>query len=165
MNRDPGTEAGSITELTVNPTTVNTHGGAAPVYPLARRRRLRDLRLQRAVPRFEGGVRLARPITGMVGSRTGHSYLTVAEDGGIFAFGAVPFHGSLGATLRPCQSSPSPPTEPGDQGTAAPPRSSPVAGSEPTRPVETGAVFLGGLRPGNPEGRLGISDWSGMLVE
>jgi hypothetical protein len=43
-----------------------------------------------------GGIRLNRPISGMVPGQDG--YLMVAEDGGIFAFGAVAFHGSLGAT-------------------------------------------------------------------
>ncbi|MCA1844174.1 MAG: hypothetical protein LC792_13510 [Actinobacteria bacterium] len=37
----------------------------------------------------------------MVGSRTGRGFLMVAEDGGIFAFGDVPFHGSLGGTRLP----------------------------------------------------------------
>ena len=32
----------------------------------------------------------------MVASPTGFGYLMVAFDGGIFAFGDVPFHGSLG---------------------------------------------------------------------
>jgi hypothetical protein len=32
----------------------------------------------------------------MVGSASGLGYLMVAEDGGIFSFGDVPFHGSLG---------------------------------------------------------------------
>ena len=41
-----------------------------------------------------GGVRLNRPITGMVGFRNG--YLMVSEDGGIFTFGDATFEGSLG---------------------------------------------------------------------
>ncbi len=41
-----------------------------------------------------GGVRLNRPVTGMVGSANG--YLMVAEDDGIFSFGDAPFRGSLG---------------------------------------------------------------------
>ena len=32
----------------------------------------------------------------MVASPTGFGYLMVAFDGGVFAFGDVPFHGSLG---------------------------------------------------------------------
>jgi hypothetical protein len=46
-----------------------------------------------------GGVRLNRPVTGMVGSAGG--YLMVAEDGGIFTFGAADFHGSLGDSPPP----------------------------------------------------------------
>ena len=42
-----------------------------------------------------GGVRLARPVTGMV--RYGDGYLMVGEDGGIFDFSSLPFAGSLGA--------------------------------------------------------------------
>lgn len=49
-------------------------------------------------PGSTGGLRLNRPITGMVGSATGHGYLMVGEDGGIFSFGDVPSRGSLGAT-------------------------------------------------------------------
>ncbi|HVW31525.1 MAG TPA: hypothetical protein VHL53_03200, partial [Acidimicrobiia bacterium] len=41
-----------------------------------------------------GNLRLSRPISGMVPGPAG--YLMVAEDGGTFAFGAVPFYGSLG---------------------------------------------------------------------
>ena len=32
----------------------------------------------------------------MVASPTGHGYLMAAFDGGVFTFGDVPFHGSLG---------------------------------------------------------------------
>ncbi|HVW32053.1 MAG TPA: metallophosphoesterase [Acidimicrobiia bacterium] len=41
-----------------------------------------------------GGVRLARPVTGMV--RYGDGYLMVATDGGVFDFSDLPFAGSLG---------------------------------------------------------------------
>ena len=41
-----------------------------------------------------GGVRLNRPVTGMV--RFGDGYLMVGEDGGIFTFSDRQFHGSLG---------------------------------------------------------------------
>jgi hypothetical protein len=44
----------------------------------------------------DGSVRLNRPISGFVPGRDG--YLMVAQDGGIFSFGSVAFHGSLGAT-------------------------------------------------------------------
>jgi hypothetical protein len=43
-----------------------------------------------------GSVRLNQPVRGIIASPTGHGYLMVASDGGIFAFGDVPFHGSLG---------------------------------------------------------------------
>ena len=43
-----------------------------------------------------GGTTLNRPVSGMVPGSDG--YLMVAEDGGIFSFGNVAFHGSLGAT-------------------------------------------------------------------
>ena len=48
-----------------------------------------------------GSVPLNRPITGMVAGAAGGGYLMVAEDGGIFTFGDVPFHGSLGAAPPP----------------------------------------------------------------
>lgn len=41
-----------------------------------------------------GSTPLNRPVTGMVGFRSG--YLMVGEDGGIFTFGDAPFFGSLG---------------------------------------------------------------------
>jgi hypothetical protein len=41
-----------------------------------------------------GDAPLNRPVSGMVGDSDG--YLMVAEDGGIFTFGAVAFHGSMG---------------------------------------------------------------------
>jgi hypothetical protein len=44
-----------------------------------------------------GDHHLNRPVVGIVASPTGHGYLMVASDGGIFTFGDVPFHGSLGA--------------------------------------------------------------------
>ena len=43
-----------------------------------------------------GGVRLARPIIGMV--RYGEGYMMVAQDGGIFNFSSRPFFGSLGGS-------------------------------------------------------------------
>ncbi len=46
-----------------------------------------------------GGTPLNRPVSGMVPGSDG--YLMVAEDGGIFSFGDVAFHGSLGATPPP----------------------------------------------------------------
>ena len=42
-----------------------------------------------------GGVKLAKPVTGMV--PYGNGYLMVGEDGGIFSFSNQPFAGSLGA--------------------------------------------------------------------
>ncbi|MDQ3944634.1 MAG: lamin tail domain-containing protein, partial [Actinomycetota bacterium] len=42
-----------------------------------------------------GATPLNQPVSGMVGGSGG--YLMVAEDGGIFTFGTVAFHGSLGA--------------------------------------------------------------------
>ena len=42
-----------------------------------------------------GGVRLNRPVTGMVAY--GNGYLMVGEDGGIFSFSDLAFAGSLGA--------------------------------------------------------------------
>jgi hypothetical protein len=41
-----------------------------------------------------GSVPLNKPISGLVPGSDG--YLMVAEDGGIFSFGSVAFHGSLG---------------------------------------------------------------------
>jgi hypothetical protein len=46
-----------------------------------------------------GSVRLNRPVSGIVGGTAG--YLMVGQDGGIFAFGDVPFHGSLGDAPPP----------------------------------------------------------------
>jgi hypothetical protein len=43
---------------------------------------------------------LNQPITGMVAAGSA-GYLMVASDGGIFAFGSAPFHGSLGAAPPP----------------------------------------------------------------
>lgn len=45
-----------------------------------------------------GAVRLNEPVSGTVASPTGGGCLMVAEDGGVFTFGEVPFHGSLGAS-------------------------------------------------------------------
>jgi hypothetical protein len=45
-----------------------------------------------------GSVALNKPVSGIVPSPTGHGYLMVAEDGGIFTFGDVPFWGSLGGS-------------------------------------------------------------------
>ena len=45
-----------------------------------------------------GGVRLTRPIVGMVAAPGGQGYWLVASDGGVFAFGDAHFYGSLGAT-------------------------------------------------------------------
>jgi hypothetical protein len=42
-----------------------------------------------------GATHLNKPISGLVPGHDG--YLMVASDGGIFAFGDVAFHGSLGA--------------------------------------------------------------------
>ncbi|MGH9004015.1 MAG: hypothetical protein ACRDYV_12895, partial [Acidimicrobiia bacterium] len=41
-----------------------------------------------------GGVRLNRPVTGMV--PFGNGYIMVGEDGGVFNFSDRPFSGSLG---------------------------------------------------------------------
>ena len=43
-----------------------------------------------------GGQHLAYPMIGMRSSKTGAGYWTVAEDGGIFAFGDALFEGSHG---------------------------------------------------------------------
>jgi hypothetical protein len=43
-----------------------------------------------------GGTALNKPISGMVPGPGG--YTMVAEDGGVFSFGSVAFHGSLGAS-------------------------------------------------------------------
>ena len=53
-------------------------------------------RLRRRLLRLHGRHRLNKPISGMVPGRGG--YMMVGQDGGIFAFGDVKFHGSLGAT-------------------------------------------------------------------
>ncbi|MGH9034402.1 MAG: hypothetical protein ACRD0O_01445, partial [Acidimicrobiia bacterium] len=42
-----------------------------------------------------GGIKLNKPVTGMV--PFGNGYLMVGQDGGIFNFSDRPFHGSLGA--------------------------------------------------------------------
>jgi hypothetical protein len=42
-----------------------------------------------------GAVHLNKPISGMVPGDGG--YMMVAQDGGIFSFGNVSYHGSLGA--------------------------------------------------------------------
>ena len=42
-------------------------------------------------------LKLNKPIVGMTSSASGHGYLLVASDGGIFAFGDAQFHGSTGA--------------------------------------------------------------------
>ena len=44
------------------------------------------------------GQVLAKPITAMAATPTGHGYWLVAADGGIFTFGDAGFHGSTGAT-------------------------------------------------------------------
>jgi len=42
-----------------------------------------------------GSTPLNKPVSGMVPGQGG--YMMVAQDGGIFSFGSVAFHGSLGA--------------------------------------------------------------------
>ncbi len=43
-----------------------------------------------------GGTALARPVVAMASTPDGDGYWEVASDGGIFAFGDAPFHGSTG---------------------------------------------------------------------
>ena len=43
------------------------------------------------------GTRLAQPVVGIAGAKTGKGYWLVARDGGIFSFGDAAFHGSTGA--------------------------------------------------------------------
>ena len=66
---------------------------------LARRLRRRDVRVRRrTLPRqHRRDPSSARPIVGMAATPTGRGYWLVASDGGIFAFGDAPFHGSTGA--------------------------------------------------------------------
>lgn len=44
----------------------------------------------------EAVMALNRPACAILATPTGHGYLIVAEDGGVFAFGDAPFHGSTG---------------------------------------------------------------------
>jgi hypothetical protein len=44
-----------------------------------------------------GGRPLNKPIVGMAATPSGQGYWQVAADGGIFAFGDAPFHGSTGS--------------------------------------------------------------------
>jgi hypothetical protein len=48
-----------------------------------------------------GAMHLNQPVRGIIASPTGHGYLMVAQDGGIFTFGDVPFHGSHGGSPPP----------------------------------------------------------------
>ena len=43
-----------------------------------------------------GAHPLNQPIVGMAATPSGNGYWLVAADGGIFAFGDAPFHGSMG---------------------------------------------------------------------
>jgi hypothetical protein len=43
-----------------------------------------------------GGHPLNQPIVGMATTPSGKGYWLAASDGGIFAFGDAPFHGSMG---------------------------------------------------------------------
>lgn len=45
-----------------------------------------------------GSLPLNRPVIGMVGAPSGDGYALVAADGGTFAFGRMPFDGSLGSS-------------------------------------------------------------------
>jgi hypothetical protein len=46
-----------------------------------------------------GGERLNAPVNGMTGTPSGHGYLFVASDGGIFTYGDAAFHGSAGSMV------------------------------------------------------------------
>jgi hypothetical protein len=63
---------------------------------LARRQRRRIFAFNAVFLGSTANIRLNQPVNGMVASPTGQGYLMVADDGGIFTFGDVPFHGSLG---------------------------------------------------------------------
>ncbi len=92
--------------MTTTPTGAVLDGGC----------RRRDLRLRRRpVLRLHGRSPLNQPIVGMAATPTGRGLLSVAADGGIFAFGDARFAGSTGSLslARPIVGMAAAPTGPG----------------------------------------------------